>query len=225
MFSPSEGRRRPETDRAHQRPRARSARSRSGLLCHRIGAVHALIVPGSVALPAGRSSMAARPFNPDQGGRQVGHIASAQPTGPRAASCIRARTAKCAIRRLRPSPTFANSEGFSHAEGRLSGCDTPSILDERSTGIQRPRSKVSTQDCCSRVAVVTYCGGLGGYTAAIADTGTFYQELGLAGPGFAGRMLRHKPLFVPGAELSDLHSARQFDGRVGHQLIEHILRD
>jgi hypothetical protein len=37
------------------------------------------------------------------------------------------------------------------AVGLLSGWDALYILDERSTGIHRPSSKVATQDCCARV--------------------------------------------------------------------------
>ena len=40
---------------------------------------------------------------------------------------------------------------FAHAAGILSACGALSALDERSEGIQRPNSNVSTQACCSRV--------------------------------------------------------------------------
>jgi hypothetical protein len=50
------------------------------------GLVHALFDPRSFALPAGGCAVAARPLGAPQGGRQVGHLAGAQPIGGCAAA-------------------------------------------------------------------------------------------------------------------------------------------
>jgi hypothetical protein len=51
------------------------------LLRHRAGAVQAVVLSRSAALPAGRRAVAARPFGQSEGRRQIRYFPGAKPSG------------------------------------------------------------------------------------------------------------------------------------------------
>src|SRR5215831_7932428 len=81
VFSGEEGTLGLETDRPRKRAPARFAGACGDLLRHRLGAVHALFIPRSPALPVGGLAVATGPVGPSEGSRQIRHLAGAPPTG------------------------------------------------------------------------------------------------------------------------------------------------
>ena len=64
------------------------ARARDGLLRGRVGALHAVVVPRGLALPAGRPAVVERPVGTPPGGGQVGYLASPDALGCRTAASL-----------------------------------------------------------------------------------------------------------------------------------------
>src|SRR5712691_5687778 len=83
VLSGGEGTRGSERDRPRQRAPARFAGARGDLLRHRVGAIHAVLVPRSAALPVGRLAVAAGPLGPSESSRQIRHFAGTKPSGSR----------------------------------------------------------------------------------------------------------------------------------------------
>src|ERR1019366_10127088 len=67
---------------------AGSSGARGCLLRDRSGALHAVIVPGSAAVPAGRTAVAGGGLRGDQGGGPFGNLAGPDPAGMGAGAAV-----------------------------------------------------------------------------------------------------------------------------------------
>ena len=98
------------------------ARARDGLLRGRVGAVHAVVVPRGLALPAGRPAVVERPVGTPPGGGQVGYLASPDALGCRTAASL--GTAR-QDRRRRRAGARANGDSVASAADRGVAADAP----------------------------------------------------------------------------------------------------